>query len=483
MIEREFDRYWETVVNTIRDGLMIVDERGVIVSINKALERISGYERSELIGRDCTVLNCDLCDKIRINAGEKWCSLFTGDQVTARQCVIVRKDGSLVHALKNACILKDDNGDIIGAVETITDITELIEKENQIAAYERQLRSDDGFCGIVGASPAMRRVFELIANAAQSDAPVIILGESGTGKELAAQAIHQSGARNGKPFVKVNCTAFTESLLESELFGHVKGAYTGAYRSRAGRFENADGGDIFLDEIGDLPLSTQIKLLRVLEEKIIERVGDAKPIPVDVRIISATNRNLPELIKNGAFREDLFFRINVIPIELPPLRERKEDIPLLAEFFFQKIRLKSRKPISGIDNDTMSCLMEHDWPGNVRELKSAFEYAFVTCQEAMIRPHHLPPGLLSAKSVPSKPDAGTRGFNREEIQRIELIEALEEADGNQSKAAERLGVTRVTVWNRMRRFGIQYKKKIEKVSVGTQEEVGLGCCGVAGSRK
>jgi two-component system response regulator HydG len=475
MIEHELDRYWKTVVNTIRDGLMIVDERGIIVSVNDALERITGYSRGELIGNDCGVLNCDVCKKIRPNDGDKRCSLFLGQPVKARQCVIVRKDGSIMHALKNACILNDDHGEMIGAVETITDITELIEKENQIAAYERQLRSDDGFCGIIGTSPAMRRVFELIANAAQSDAPVIILGESGTGKELAAHAIHQTGARSGKPFVKVNCAAFTESLLESELFGHVRGAYTGAYRGRAGRFETADDGDIVLDEIGDLPLSTQIKLLRVLEEKIIERVGDGTPVPVDVRIISASNRNLPELIRQGAFRQDLFFRINVIPIHLPPLRERKEDIPLLAESFFQKIGLKNRKPIRGIGNDTMACLMAYHWPGNVRELKSAFEYAFVTCQEAMIRPQHLPPNLqMGAAVVAPVPDRPA--FNRQEIKRIELIEALDAAEGNQSKAAELLGVTRVTIWNRMRRFGVQYKRKMEM-------EADMPCCGNGLCRK
>lgn len=459
MADHEIDRYWKTVVNTIRDGLMIVDERGVIVSVNDALERITGYNRGELIGNDCSVLHCDICEALRLNGGQHRCTLFTGNQVAARQCVIMRKDGTLVHALKNACILNDDNGDMIGAVETITDITELIEKDEKIAAYERQLRSDDGFYGIIGISPAMRRVFELITNAAQSDAPVIILGESGTGKELAAQAIHQIGTRRGNPFVKVNCAAFTESLLESELFGHVKGAYTGAYRNRAGRFETADTGDILLDEIGDLPLPTQIKLLRVLEEKIIERVGENTPIPVDVRIISATNRNLPDLIAQGYFRKDLFFRINVIPIHLPPLRERKEDIPLLAESFFHKISLKNRKPISGISNDAMACLMAHSWPGNVRELKSAFEYAFVTCQDSMIRPHHLPPNILEGLASPPIKTRNT--FNREEIQRIELIEALEEAEGNQSKAAELLGVTRVTVWNRMRRFGVLYKKKME----------------------
>ncbi|MBI5896732.1 MAG: sigma 54-interacting transcriptional regulator [Desulfobacterales bacterium] len=483
MIEHELDRYWKTVVNTLRDGLMIVDERGIIVSVNDALERITGYSRAELIGNDCSILNCDVCQNIRANGGGERCSLFAGQTVKGRQCVIVRKDGSIMHALKSACLLNDDQGDRIGAVDTITDITELIEKENQIAAYERQLRSDDGFCGLIGTSPPMRRVFDLIANAAQSDAPVIILGESGTGKELAAQAIHQIGARADKPFVKVNCASFTESLLESELFGHVRGAYTGAYRDRAGRFEAADGGDIFMDEIGDLPLATQIKLLRVLEEKIVERVGDATPVPVDVRIISASNRNLPDLIRRGQFREDLFFRINVIPILLPPLRERREDIPLLAESFFHNIGLKNRKSIQGIADhtmacliglknrksiqgiadDTMACLMAYAWPGNVRELKSAFEYAFVTCQESTIRPRHLPPNLQSSIAGVQPPTARS-AFNRQEIQRMELIEALEATEGNQSRAAELLGVTRVTIWNRMRRFGVLYKKKMEMES-------------------
>ena len=240
----------------------------------------------------------------------------------------------------------------------------------------------------------MQQVFSLIENAAQSDAPVIILGESGTGKELAARAIHQLGDRKKSAYVKVNCAALTESLLESELFGHVKGAYTGAYKGRAGRFEMAQGGDIFLDEIGDLPLSTQVKLLRVLEEKVIERVGDSKSIPVDVRVISATNKNLSSLVKTGAFRKDLYFRINVIPIQMPPLRERVEDIPLLAESFFRKLRIKSGKSIEGISNLALEVLIRYPWPGNVRELKSAFEYAFVTCQEPLIHPHHLPPDIL-----------------------------------------------------------------------------------------
>ncbi len=215
----------------------------------------------------------------------------------------MRKDGTYVPVLKNASQLHDSKGGVIGAVETITDISEIVEKDKQIAAIRRQLRSEDAFQGLIGASAPMQQVFYLIENAAQSDAPVIILGESGTGKELAARAIHQLGERKKSAYVKVNCAALTESLLESELFGHVKGAYTGAYKSRAGRFEMAQGGDIFLDEIGDLPLSTQVKLLRVLEEKVIERVGDSKSIPVDVRVISATNKNLSSLVENGGLQK------------------------------------------------------------------------------------------------------------------------------------------------------------------------------------
>jgi transcriptional regulator with PAS, ATPase and Fis domain len=249
----------------------------------------------------------------------------------------------------------------------------------------------------------------------------------------------------------------TESLLESELFGHVKGAFTGAYKNREGRFEKAHGGNIFLDEIGDLPLSTQVKLLRVIEDKMIERVGDSQSISVDVRIISATNRNLTKLVDEGVIRKDFYFRINVIPINLPPLRVRLEDIPLLAEFFFRKNQLKSGKNIQGINNDTMDALVNYWWPGNVRELKGAFEYAFVTCQETMIKPHHLPLNIIHKKT---SIEAGKQpSFNREEIKKIELMETLKKTNGNQSEAARILGVTRVTIWNRMKRFGMYPDRK------------------------
>jgi len=458
MIEEELDRYWKTVVNTIQDGIMIVDTHGRIISVNKAFEMITGYLKDDIIGKTCEVLQCNLFETARKNKGDQWCVLFDTGTMDRRRCTLLKKDGLLIHALKNASILHDAQGKVIGAVETIADITEIIEKDNQIAAFRRELRSKDGFHGIIGVSYPMSQVFDLIENAAQSDAPVIIYGESGTGKELVSAAIHEISERKHGPFVKVNCAALTESLLESELFGHVKGAFTGAYQNREGRFEKAHGGNIFLDEIGDLPLATQVKLLRVLEDKIIERVGDSRSIPVDVRIISATNKNLVRLVDQGSIRQDFYFRINVIPITLPPLRERVEDISLLAEFFFRKNRLKSGKDIQGMSNETMGVLVNYRWPGNVRELKSAFEYAFVTCQEAMIQPHHLPPNIINQKTSLKK--VASAPFDREEIKKRELIETLKITDGNQSEAARILGVTRVTIWNRMKRFGLYSNRNV-----------------------
>jgi len=460
MFNHELDAYWKTVVNTIRDGIMIVNTQGAIVSVNRAFETITGYDREELIGQPCTVLDCNICKQALSKDGHHWCTLFENGSINKRKCTIMTKGRIPIHALKNASILKDNSGNIIGAVETVTDITEIMEKDSQLEEFRREMRSKDGFHGLIGNSPAMRQVYDLIENAAGSDAPVIIHGESGTGKELVSKAIHDIGLRRKKPFVKVNCASLTESLLESELFGHVKGAYTGAYKDRAGRFETAHQGDIFLDEIGDMPLSTQVKLLRVLEEKTVERVGDNTPIPVDVRIISATNRNLMQLVDQGFFRKDFYFRINVIPIHLPLLNQRIEDIPLLAEAFFRKMRLKSGKPIDGISREAMDALMQYAWPGNVRELRSAFEYAFVTCQAPMLQPFHFPTDVYQPRRQPQA-NVKQTSYNMHEIEKRELVDALERAGGNKSKTAKFLGVSRVTVWNRMKRFGIDTPRHVK----------------------
>ncbi len=460
MIGRELEGYWKTVVNTIRDGIMIVNTHGAIVSVNTAFEKITGYSRNEIIGKSCEILQCDICHEARLHGEGCWCALFRIGEVEQRKCTIRRKDGTFFQALKNGAILKDPDGQVIGAVGTIADISEIAEKEDQIEAYRQQLHAEDLFQGIVGVSSRMHQVFDMIRNAATSQAPVIIYGESGTGKELVSRAIHNLGPRKDKAFIKVNCAALTESLLESELFGHVRGAYTGAYKDRIGRFEKANEGDIFLDEIGDLPISTQTKLLRVLEEKVIERVGSSSPIRTDVRIISATNQDLLELVEQGVYRKDFYFRINVIPIFLPPLRHRVEDIPLLSESLLKKLILKENKNIKGISKDTIEVLMSHSWPGNVRELKGAFEYALVTCHDEIIQPHHLPETIFRPRRKLT--GSGKKSsFNMHEIEKRELLEALKKTKGNQSKAADLLGVSRVTVWNRMKRFGIDARRLIK----------------------
>ncbi len=455
MHNQDLNQYWKTVVDTIQDGVMIVAPDGIIISVNRGFEAITGYTRKEVQGKSCDLLNCNSCEIARNQVDCHYCVMFKRGKLRRQRCIIQRKSGRPVHIIKNASVLVNSEGEIIGAVETMTDITSLVDQEIQIETFRRELDGEDRFYGMVGVSANIQKVFELIDNASHSDAPVIIYGESGTGKELVAKAIHESGLRSNKPYIKVNCAALNESLLESELFGHVKGAFTGAHRGREGRFEAAAGGDIFLDEIGDLPLSTQIKLLRVLEEKVVERVGDHQSIKVDVRVISATNRNLPDLIAKGAFREDFFYRINVIPINVPPLRKRVEDIPLLARSFFNKIQLKSRKQIDGISNEAMELLVQYRWPGNIRELKSAFEFAFVSCSRGMIEPQHLPHNILADHHPSSDANAAAPPIDLDAIKKQRLVQALESSKGNRSEAARLLGISRTSVWNQMKKYGIE----------------------------
>ncbi|MCG6918439.1 MAG: sigma 54-interacting transcriptional regulator [Deltaproteobacteria bacterium] len=459
MLDEEYSNYWETVIDTMMDGLMVVDPEGVIISINKAMEIITGYSKDELVGQSCSILDCDACFGTRAEGHDKYCALFKEGHVSRRKCMLRKKDGKPLHVNKNAAILKDSDGRVIGGVETLTDLTEVVSKERVICRLRRELSGEDGFHGILGKSSVMRQVFDLISSAAQSAAPVVIYGESGTGKELVAAAIHKLGPRGGAPFIKVNCAALSESLLESELFGHVKGAFTGADRSRVGRFEAANGGDIFLDEIGDLPLSTQVKLLRVLQEKEIEKVGDHRPIAIDVRILAATNKDLHKLMEEGSFREDLYYRIGVIPIYLPPVRERREDIPLLVETFINRIRLKTDKPITGMSKEALDLLFHYDWPGNVRELINVIEYSFVLCHQGEIMPNHLPNRVTGKQPrMAQKGRAAKRQTEDEERKR--LLEALEATGGNQSKAAEILGISRVTLWKRLKTYDIQVDRKI-----------------------
>ena len=458
--DKEYSQYWQTVIQTMLDGLMIVDPDGIILSINSAFERITGYCKDELIGQSCEVLDCDTCFGARARGGDRHCALFKNGKVRQRKCVLRRKNGESLHALKNAAVLKDKDGVVVGGVETLTDCTQLVAKERVITSLRRELGIEDSFQGIIGRSLPMNQVFDLIESAAQSEASVVIYGESGTGKELVAAAIHSLGSRAKGPFIKVNCAALNESLLESELFGHVKGAFTGADRTRVGRFEAANRGDIFLDEIGDLPLSTQAKLLRVLQEKEIEKVGDNRPVTVDTRILSATNKDLNRLMEEGCFRDDLYYRIGVIPIYLPPLRERREDIPLLVDAFVNRIRLKTRKPIKSIDKTALRLLASYDWPGNVRELINVLEYAFVLCSGDEIKSEHLPANLTGSPRSLSGRQSNSRTQSSSD-EKPRLLEALKRTGGNKSEAARILGISRVTLWKRLKAHDITVDRKIQ----------------------
>jgi len=457
--DEEYSQYWQTVIQTMVDGLMIVDPEGIILSVNNAFEHLTGYKQDELVGQSCEILKCNTCFGTRARGGERHCELFKNGLVRHSRCILQTKDGRPLHVLKNAAILKDNDGEVVGAVENLADCTELVAKDQIISSLRQELSIQDSFQGIIGKSTPMRQVFDLIGSASQSDAPVIIYGESGTGKELVAAAIHRLGSRSKGPFIKVNCAALNESLLESELFGHVKGAFTGAERTRVGRFEAANHGDIFLDEIGDLPLSTQVKLLRVLQEKEIEKVGDHRPITVDVRVLSATNKDLQTLMEEGRFRDDLFYRIGVIPIYLPPLRERREDIHLLIDSFIKRIRLKTQKPIASMDRGALSLLENYDWPGNVRELINAIEYAFVLCSGDEIKPEHLPV-TLTGNSRPLSVGESNLGMQVKGDDRGRMIEALKRTGGNKSEAARLLGISRVTLWKRLKKYEIQVDRRI-----------------------
>ncbi len=327
-------------------------------------------------------------------------------------------------------------------------------ENRRLADENRRLREElqrgGGDTSIIFCSARFRQVYDLTLQVASSDANILILGESGTGKELTARAIHQLSKRRNQPLVMVNCPAIPEHLLESELFGHVKGSFTGAIRDKAGRFEMADGGTIFLDEIGDISPAMQVRLLRVLQERKVERVGGTRPVDVDVRVVAATNQNLPEKIKRGEFREDLFYRLKVVTLALPPLRERLSDIPLLVDFFVQRFNGRFKRDIRGVSDEVMRFFMSYEWPGNVRELEHVMEHAFILCPGTLILSEHLPPDLST-----HIPGAGSRQLREDENEAETIRQALEKCGWNKAKAARLLGISRRTIYRKIEELAIQ----------------------------
>ena len=456
----DIGKQWRPIIDSVQDGIIIVDDEGRFVAANLTAQLITGYSEERLKGHSCRMLNCTGCQVIGKGPGKNWCGLFSEGQVREKKCLITNSRNQSIPVVKNATVLLDAKGRILGAVETLKDISENITYKNELASIKRIYHLEDGFHGIIGRTPVMQHLYEHIESVSALDTPVMILGESGTGKEMVAKALHETGSRASMPFIKVNCAALSESILESELFGHVKGAYTGAETDRIGRFEAAHKGTLFLDEIGDIPPAVQIKLLRVLEEKMIQRVGSNTSIPVDVRIVTATNKNLEALIQKGRFREDLFFRVNVFPLTCPPLADRKDDITLIIQHFITLLAQKTGKNILGFTPEAMRLMVSYPWPGNIRELRNCVEYAFVLARGKSIGREHLPEKI--AAFTPPQPDSPVSLPENAcvtvgQSEKDELIEALKKTDGNQTRAAELLGISRITVWKRIKKHGISLK--------------------------
>ncbi|MEW6573616.1 MAG: sigma 54-interacting transcriptional regulator [Bacillota bacterium] len=431
----------ERILDNLKEGIVAHDVFRRIFFFNRAAEEITGYRREEVLGRDChRVFPFGFC-------GGKCSFQETGtcvvDGPVAYPLDIATKEGETRHLEMSVVPMRDSTGRAVGILASYRDQTRVIE-------LEQRLGETTQFSGIIGRDYKMLEVFETIRNVAATNVPILIQGETGTGKELVAAAIHSESLRAAKPFVVVNCGALPEGTLESELFGHVKGAFTGAIRDKKGRFELADGGTLFLDEVGELSLATQVKLLRILQEGTFERVGGEKTIKVDIRVISATNRDLKEMVTHGKFREDLYYRLCVVPVTLPPLRERRSDIPLLAEHFLKRYALQAGSRHFSLSGPALSALMDYDWPGNIRQLQNAVQFAMVKCPGGEIGLEHLPPEIAGTyrirRTTGGKQPVGTTPASRTKLRLEDVEKALAETGGNKVKASKLLGVGRATLY-------------------------------------
>ncbi len=432
--------YLNNIFNVLNEAVFIYDQDMEIKYFNDAAEKITGHKREDVLGQQCVTLfdkslclnNCSLCTSVKKDASKenvRFESAFT------------RKDGSRGHGTFQAGLLRKEKDGSLEVLVALTDVSE-------IDRLKQELKESHSFQNIIGKGPMMRELFDAIRNIAVYDSTILLSGESGTGKELVARAIHHESSRADNKLIKVNCSAFSENLLESELFGHVKGAFTGATGDRIGRFEEACGGTIFLDEIGDLLPKVQVKLLRVLQEKEVERVGANVTREVNIRIIAATNKDLLNEVREGRFREDLYYRLNVIPVQLPPLRARKEDIPYLTQHFIDSWKGLHRKKIRKATDSAVGKLMDYHWPGNVRELENAIEHACVKCSGESIKPEDFPAYLTH--SLPTR----IARKKRKQITRKSVLEALSQTNYNQTQAARLLDLHRITLWRKMKELNI-----------------------------
>jgi PAS domain S-box-containing protein len=439
-------RYGDLIFDHIPHGIFTVDAAGHITSFNRAAERITGWARGEAIGRPCR-------EVFRSNHCREACflhqSIVEGEPHRDQEVRITRKDDTELLVAVSTAALRDARGQVVGGVEMLRDLSE-------VDTLRRQITGSYTCQDIVAKSAAMRGVCDLLPLVAKSSSTVLIEGEPGTGKELLARAIHTLGPRRRGPFVAVNCGAIPETLVESELFGHVRGAFTDAKTDRTGRFAQAQGGTLLLDEVGELSAGVQVKLLRVLQEREITPLGGTRPVPVDVRILAATNRDLSLEVMSGRFRQDLYYRLNVVRIALPPLRSRNGDIPLLVEHFIVRFNTLQGRRITSISDRAMACLMGYRFPGNVRELENAIEHAFVVCADATIKLEDLPPHLRGDSMAGAAVSApAPRLGPLESAEAAAIKDALARHDGNRTRAARDLGISRNTLWRKMKRNGIR----------------------------
>jgi PAS domain S-box-containing protein len=436
-------RFFPLIFNTISHGIFTVNGDGLITSFNHAAEKITGYKEGEVLGRPCSeIFRTDICDAdCPLHR-----SIDTRERTEDHEVTIFTHEEKKIPITISTAALVDLEGRVIGGVEMFRDISMVEELKKRLYGFY-------GLEDIVTKSHLMRALLDMLPLVANSQSNVLIQGESGTGKELAARAIHNLGPRKKHPFVAVNCASVPETLLESELFGYKKGAFTDATRNKPGRFAVAEKGTLFLDEIAELSLGMQAKLLRVLEHKQYEPLGDTKPVKADVRIIAATNKDLVEEVHKQMFRQDLYFRLNVVSITLPPLRDRRDDIPLLVNHFIERFNSIQGRRILRCSERVMSVLMHHSYPGNVRELENAIEHAFVVCAGSTIELADLPPHLISAAQQPPADEPENGGpleFAEEKVIRSVLLRY----QGNRQAAAAELGISRTTLWRKMRRLSI-----------------------------
>lgn len=431
----ESKSFRDEILDSIGEGLFTVDKNFKINFFNRAAEQITGYKREEVLNQFCKyVFKCELCEsKCPIGL-----ILESGNPLYDFRSSIEIKDGTRKPVKLNAAILKNDSEEPIGGVISFRDLSE-------IESIRKDVGSSGSFFGIIGHGKSMQDMFRLIQEISESDAAVLIQGESGTGKEMVANAIQTTSRRNSKPFVKINCAVFPETLLASELFGHIKGAFTDAIKDRPGRFELANEGTIFLDEIAEMPLQTQVQLLRVLQEGTFERVGESIQRKTDVRVIAATNLQITEAFKGNKLREDLYYRLNVIPIIIPPLRERIEDIPHLVNSFIKEYSKVYNKVITDVNDNALEILIQYAWPGNVRELENVIEFMVVRSKDHIIKLDNLPSSIKPSDKS-SKP---TSEFKRENTS--EIVQLLQKHKWNKTKVAEELGIGRTTLWRLLKK--------------------------------